>query len=246
MSPPILVKNSIRNACLHLRNRIARGNECTAILQRYRIDVVLDVGANVGQYARSLIRHGYSGRIVSFEPLPDAYRQLTDSRWGFAGWQVEPIALGKENSTAELFVAGNSMSSSLQEMLPSHVEAAPESAYIDSCQVSVKRLDSVFDQYVHPGDRCFMKLDVQGHEHHVMEGASGCLDQISGIEMELSMEPLYEGQSTWQQAIESMESLGFELILLTPGFRDRRTGAMLQADGIFIRKTMLEQQRAAA
>ena len=240
------VKTPFRNACLHLRNRLSHGNEFTEILRRYQINVVLDVGANIGQYARSLIRHGYTGRIISFEPLPDAYRTLAESRWSFGTWQVEPFALGHENTTSKLFVAGNSMSSSLRDMLPSHVEAAPESAYVDSCEVTVKRLDSVFDRYIREGDRSFLKLDVQGHEHHVIDGAAGCLDSIVGVQMELSMEPLYEGQTIWKQAIDMMESLGFQLLLLSPGFRDRRTGAMLQADGVFIRRDVIEQQKRAA
>ncbi len=239
-------KTPLRNACLHFRNRVSAGNEYTEMMRRYGINLVLDVGANIGQYSRNLIRNGYQGRIVSFEPLADAYEKLQESRWSFRDWQAEPFALGAENTVQTLNVAGNSMSSSLQGMLPNHVEAAPESAYVDACQVSVRRLDSVFGDYYRDGDRCYMKLDVQGHEHHVLEGASGCIDSIVAIQMELSMEPLYEGQSVWQQAIASMESLGFQLVLLSPGFCDRRTGAMLQADGIFVRRAAVEQLKVAA
>jgi len=246
MSSIRFAKIPLRNACLRFRNQVSSGKECTQLMQRYDINLVLDVGANVGQYSRNLIRNGYQGRIVSFEPLPDAYKTLNESRWGFANWQTEPFALGDQDSVQTLNVAGNSMSSSLREMLPNHVEAAPESAYVDSCDVSVRRLDSVIDRYLREGDRCYMKLDVQGHEHLVLKGASGCLDSITAIQMELSMEPLYEGQSMWQQAIESMEKLGFQMMLLSPGFCDRRTGLMLQADVIFMRKTAVEQLKTAA
>lgn len=246
MSSVHFAKIPFRNACLHFRNRLSAGNEYTDLMRRYGINLVLDVGANIGQYSRNLIRNGYRGRIVSFEPLPDAYARLDQSRWSFRSWQVEPFALGGQDSRQTLNVAGNSMSSSLQGMLANHLQAAPESAYVDACEVAVRRLDSVFDRYFREGDRCYMKLDVQGHEHHVLEGASGCIESITAIQMELSMEPLYEGQCVWQQAIESMESMGFQLMLLSPGFRDRRTGAMLQADGIFIRKEAVEQLKAAA
>ncbi|MFK8115146.1 MAG: FkbM family methyltransferase [Rubripirellula sp.] len=246
MSSVRFAKIPLRNACLHFRNRVASGNEYTALMQRYGVNLVLDVGANIGQYSRNLIRNGYQGRIVSFEPLADAYQKLQESRWGFPDWQVEPFALGSENTVQQLNIAGNSMSSSLQGMLPNHVEAAPESAYVDTCEVQVRRLESVFDDYVREGDRCYMKLDVQGHEHHVLEGAGNCLDKITAIQMELSMEPLYEGQEVWQQSIEAMESLGFQMILLSPGFCDQRTGVMLQADGIFVRHEAIEQLKHAA
>lgn len=237
---------TLRNACLHFRNRVARGSELTELMRRYDINVVLDVGANVGQYSRNLIRNGYQGRIVSFEPLPEAYEQLSLSRWSFANWQAEPFALGAAPTTATLHVAGNSMSSSLQGMLPDHVGAAPESAYVDTCEVDVRRLDAVFDRYYQVGDRCYLKLDVQGHEHHVLAGAAGCLDEITAIQLELSLQPLYQGQQTWQRAIESLESLGYQLVSLDPGFRDPRTGVLLQADGIFVRQAVIARLKKAA
>ncbi len=240
------IKTPLRNACLRLRNRFANGNEITEVLDRYKIDLVLDVGANVGQYARNLIRNGYRGRIVSFEPLPTALPKLQESRWGFDSWEVKPFALGSENSTATLNIAGNSMSSSLRGMLPSHVEAAPESAYVDECVVEVKRMDSVIDKIKNNDERCYLKIDVQGHEHHVIDGAMGCLDSITGIQMELSLQLLYEGQMVWQQAIDALESKGFQLMKICPGFCDRRTGAMLQADGIFIRKEAVNELKMAA
>ena len=239
-------KLPLRNTVLGLRNRLAKGNPLTHLLQQYNINLVLDIGANEGQYGRALVKNGYRGRIVSFEPLPDAFERLSQNRWGFAAWQVEQFALGAEDSTAVLNIAGNSQSSSLQAMHPSHVAAAPESAYIGDCTVTIKRLDSVFDRYYRPGDRCYLKMDVQGHEHQVLAGASGCLDSIVAVEAELSMIPLYEGQLLWTEAIEAMKSLGFELASITPGFRDRDTSVMLQADGVFIRKTAIETRRAVA
>ena len=233
----------LRNTVLGVRNRIAKGNVLTRMLRTYDINLVLDIGANEGQYGRALIKNGYKGRIVSFEPLPDAYARLLRSRWGFGSWQTEQFALGAENSTAVLNIAGNSQSSSLQAMHPSHVAAAPESEYIGDCTVTVKRLDTVFDRFYRQGDRCFMKMDVQGHEHQVLAGAQGCLDSIVAIESELSMVPLYEGQLLWHEAIESMKALGFELASMSPGFRDRNTSVMLQADGVFIRASAIEQLR---
>ncbi|MGB7345037.1 MAG: FkbM family methyltransferase [Pirellulaceae bacterium] len=247
MSGPQNWKTPLRNACLRLRNKIATtGTEETELMADYDVDVVLDVGANIGQYARKLIRSGYRGRIVSFEPLPDAFATLSESRRGIPQWQVENFALGGENATATLNVAGNSMSSSLQGMCEEHVDAAPESAYVASIDVQVKRLDDVFRQYVKAGERCYLKLDVQGHEHHVLAGAAGCLDSILAIQMELSMEHLYEGQQLWQDSIASMHSLGYRLMTMEPGFRDRRTGVMLQADGIFVRDSAIEAKKLAA
>lgn len=243
MADIYFAKVPLRNAYLRVRNRLARGNAFTDFMNRYNIDVVLDVGANKGQYARQLIRSGFRGRIVSFEPLPSALSKLQLNRWGFGNWQVEPFALGADNSTATLNVSGNSQSSSLRPMLPAHVEAAPSAAYVSTCEVNVRRLDDIFDQYCHAGENCYMKLDVQGHEHCVIAGALESLPKITAIQMELSIEPLYEGEETWQQAIESMHKLGYKLMLLTPGFRDQTTGEMMQADGVFVRRDAVQRLR---
>ncbi|MCG8649017.1 MAG: FkbM family methyltransferase [Pirellulales bacterium] len=245
MSNAYFAKVPFRNAYLRVRRRFGRGDVFSDIMRRYGINLVLDVGANKGQYGRQLIRGGYRGRIVSFEPLPSAFDKLRINRWGFADWQVEPFALGAADTTATLNVSGNSQSSSLQEMLPAHVSAAPEAAYVSTCEVQVRRLDSVFDQYYRPGERCYMKLDVQGHEHLVIEGAATCLESIVAIQVELSINPLYEGEQDWQTAIGAMDGLGYQLMLLTPGFRDRVTGEMMQADGVFVRHEAVQRLRAA-
>ena len=91
-----------------------------------------------------------------------------------------------------------------------------------------------------------MKMDVQGHEHRVLPGASGCLDQIVGIEAELSLMPLYDGQMLWQDSIAHMSDMGYELAMIQPGFCDTRTGVMLQADGIFISRQAIEEMKASA
>ena len=245
MADIYFAKVPLRNAYLRVCNRIGRGDAFSDFMRRYDIDLVLDVGANKGQYGRQLIRSGFRGRIVSFEPLPSALEKLQMNRWGFGHWKVEPFALGAENTTATLNVSANSQSSSLQPMLPAHVAAAPNAAYISACEVEVRRLDDLFDQYCLPGDKCYMKLDVQGHEHRVIAGAVESLDRITAIQMELSIEPLYDGAQTWQDAIESMHQLGYKLMLLTPGFRDQTTGEMMQADGVFVRYEAVEELRTA-
>ena len=64
-----------------LSSRILRG-----ALELHGITVVLDVGANEGQYGVQLRRSGYGGRIVSFEPGSEAHASVTacaaaDEKW---------------------------------------------------------------------------------------------------------------------------------------------------------------------
>lgn len=248
MSMPDLyfTKVPFRNAFLRLCNRFTKGNELSRFLRRCDVNLVLDVGANKGQYGRALVRSGYRGRIVSFEPLPNAFEKLRMNRWGFRQWQIEPFALGGAYGKANFNIAANSQSSSLQPMLPSLVNAAPSTAYVGTCEVQVQKLDDIFERYYVPGDRCYLKIDVQGHEHEVILGATKSLRNIMALQIELSMQPLYSGAQTWRQAIEMLNDYGYRLVKMEPGFSDQRTGEMLQADGFFLKEHAIQSLKSAA
>src|SRR5689334_6108328 len=138
------------------------------LLERNRIDLVFDVGANVGQYATSLREGGYRGRIVSFEPLTSAFSQLVASAQADPLWEVVNAGLGDRDERATINIAGNSQSSSLLDMLPAHVKSAPVSAYVGKEEITLSRLDSVFSKYHRRGDRTFLKLDAQGYERKIL------------------------------------------------------------------------------
>jgi FkbM family methyltransferase len=204
------------------------------LLRAIEADVVLDVGANVGQYAKRLRLAGYDGRIVSFEPVADAFAALERNSAPDELWSARRLALGDEDGTAEIHVAANSWSSSLLEMGERHLASAPQSAYVDSQTVSVARLDSVWDEIVRTGERPFLKLDVQGFEMHALRGADEHLDRLAGVQVELALTKLYEGDPPWREVVDHLEARGFQLAGLEPGFEDPESGRMLQADGVFI------------
>jgi FkbM family methyltransferase len=217
-----------------------------SLLAQHGIDVVLDVGANIGQYARSLLRMGYRGRIVSFEPLPSARRRLEANARGVPGWQIVPVALGDFDGQSTINVAGNSQSSSLLAMLPQHVAAAPESAYVSAEVVEVRRLDSLFSEHCRAGERCFLKLDVQGFEQAVLRGARESLARCVGVQLEMSLMPLYEGEATFTELLAQMADHGYSLMWLENGFVDPHSGRLLQLDGVFYRTAAIEAGLARA
>lgn len=245
MSIKAAIKRPLRRAYFRYQDRRGKTDPYVALLRKYGVNLVLDVGANQGQYARRLIKKGYQGKIISFEPLPDAFEHLKRRSESNPLWTAMPIALGDRKSTATLHIAGNSQSSSLHPMLDRHVASAPESAYTGEVEVQVDRLDAIIDQFTTPETRVFLKVDVQGHESEVISGALGCLDRIVGAELELSLVNLYQGQSLWQETIAGMKSKGFELATMEPCFVDPETDAMLQADGVFVRPTAVCNRCAA-
>lgn len=212
--------------------------QVVATLQKFGVDLVFDVGANKGQFASEIRRCGYTGKIVSFEPLSQACGELRRASAGDAMWEVHPrCALGDHNGEVEINVAGNSESSSILQMLEAHRRAVPQSAYQGKEAVPIKTLDAVAGQYLKNARAPFLKIDTQGFEWQVLDGALKTLPHIKGILVELSLLPLYEGQHLWREVIDRLEAEGFTLWGFKPAFSDPISGRTLQVDGIFYRTT---------
>jgi len=206
------------------------------MLQEHDIDVVLDVGANVGLYGESLRDCGYKGRIVAFEPLSDAYEKLLKRASADILWDVGPRgAIGDQDGELEINIASNSTSSSLLPMLDSHVAAAPHSKYLSMEKTPVRTLDSVAKKYLHQDSKLFLKIDTQGYESQVLNGATNTINKARGVQLEISLVPLYEGQDLYFEIVERMRSLGFSIWGISTVLVNTRTGRLLQIDAIFFR-----------
>jgi FkbM family methyltransferase len=234
-----IVRRSLASAGFRLERILASNNHAMQValsLKRFAIDVVLDVGANQGQFARDLRDAGYQGRIVSFEPLPDAHAALSAHAQGDSKWTVHPpTAVGDFDGTIAINVAGNSVSSSVLPMLDAHAQAARNSAYVSSLQVPIARLDSLSASYVGQGDRVFLKIDTQGFEKQVLDGAPRTLRQACGVHCEMSIVELYAGQHLWKDMLARLEGNGFGLWSIQEGFTDERDGRSLQFDATLFR-----------
>lgn len=201
----------------------------------YGVNIVLDVGANSGQYARELRNTGYKERIISFEPLSSAYAQLVDNRKSDASWEVFNLALGDSDGKAVINIAGNSYSSSILEMLPAHLKSAPASGYVGQEQVKIAKLDSIFGSLHLEGKSIYLKIDTQGFEESVLRGAENSLQFINTIQLEMSLLPLYHGELLFPAMYALLCGKGYQMVSVEPGFSDPQTGRLLQIDGIFHR-----------
>jgi FkbM family methyltransferase len=205
------------------------------ILDSSNINLVLDVGANTGQYALQMREIGYKGRIVSFEPMTSAFEKLRAVANEDALWDVMNCALGDQEGTAEINIAGNSYSSSLLNMLPAHVKSEPTSEYVGKETITVTTLDAVFPTLAKPSDNVYLKIDTQGFEEHVLKGAEAALGTINTIQLEMSLTPLYEDELLFNEMYRLLYEKGYRLLAVEPGFTDTRTGQLLQLDGVFQR-----------
>jgi FkbM family methyltransferase len=206
------------------------------ILDHHGIDAVLDVGANVGQYATRLRQGGWGGRIVSFEPLPDAHAVLEKAAAPDALWEVAPrMALGAGAGTVSLNVSAESDMSSALPFVPEMADLLDSAAYTGTVTAPLARLDEVFGEYAGNTGRVLLKIDTQGTEAAVLEGASGVLDRIYGIQLELSIVPVYQGERTYLDMIAALGELGFQPALFIPGYFNQRSARLISMDGVFIR-----------
>jgi FkbM family methyltransferase len=205
------------------------------LLDTYGITVVLDVGANTGGFGRHLRNIGYDGKIVSFEPLTGAYARLEARARQDGNWETYRLAFGENNGTAMINVAANFESSSLLQILPSHLDAMPDAKYIRQEQVEVKTLDSMFPSICSQREGIYLKIDTQGYEESVLKGASSSLRHIDTIQLEMSLLPLYQGELLFPDLHRRVCELGYSMVSIESGFVEKSTGRLLQIDGIYHR-----------
>lgn len=184
------------------------------LMNFHGIKTVLDVGANVGQFGAETRSYGFKGDLISFEPLSRAFADLKHRASTDARWRVFNYALGDRDGTAEINVSANSMSSSLLAMRSEHVKAAPEAGYVGSEQIRLHRLDTVICDIADPDHAgpLLLKLDTQGSEYAVLQGAQETLPRIAGLQVEMSLSPLYEGEKLFEEMVPYICSLGFSLV----------------------------------
>jgi FkbM family methyltransferase len=173
------------------------------LLKALEIDCVIDVGANTGQYVRDLRAMGYQGLIYSFEPVARSFRILEAQFRDDQRWHGFQMALGSQNARATINVVP-----SLTEM--SSLLAPRGDWGVEQEETEVRRLDEVLGEVLN-GTRTFLKMDTQGYDLRVFEGAAGCINWVRGLESELSVRPLYEGMPGYLEALSAYGESGFEL-----------------------------------
>jgi FkbM family methyltransferase len=206
-------------------------------LQEQRVDLVWDVGANVGQFGSDLIAYGYQGRIVSIEPLTSAHAQLAQTSAAHPNWTVaERCAVGDRNGELTLNIAANWQSSSLLPMTEAHRKAAPHATFVGAETTPVRLLDQLRDRYAAGVERMAIKLDVQGYEAHVLAGATQVLAQTKLLLAEMSLVPMYEGETIFEELYRGIKAMGFECCAIHSAYTSPESYRVLQVDAIFVQR----------
>lgn len=205
------------------------------LLEHHKISKILDVGANVGQYAMLTRKLGFKGKILSFEPILSEFNKLSKNSKKDKNWKIYNLAIGSREEKSTINISRNSYSSSMLEILESHTSCSPDSRFIKKEAINVTTIDKLFGDLVNKNDVVFLKIDVQGAEKDVIQGAEESLKRIKGIQIEMSLEELYKDESLFLEMVMRLKNLGFNLYSLENGFFNASTGKLLQVDGIFFR-----------
>lgn len=227
----------IRRAANKLRRRPKEKPEkLAAVIKDHRIDLVLDVGANIGQSGALFRDLGYNGRIVSFEPLPSAHAQLSERAVSDAKWTVAPrTAIGDAPGSAVIHESEASDVSSLMTANAEMYKAFHKTNVVQDVETPVTTLDLLYDEYADDSDRVYLKIDTQGYEKKVLLGAERTLGRISGLQVELSLQPLYDGEPTYLEVLNMIHDLGFVPFMITETNFSVDLRRQLQIDAVFFR-----------
>lgn len=215
----------------------ALGQHLAIAFERLGINFVIDVGAHLGQFGRLLRECGYDGPILSFEPVLPVFAALVKTCSDDPRWDAHRIALGSRDGTGLINVARSTDFSSFLVPNPFSLQEFDGFTSVDRQErVPLRRLDSVVASYV-PADadlRLFLKIDTQGWELEVLEGAEETLPRVAGLVCELSMKPLYEEMPRYHELAAFLDARHFEVTDIFPVSRasDR---TLIDADCVFVR-----------
>jgi FkbM family methyltransferase len=214
------------------------------LLAHLDVDCVFDVGANTGQYGSMLRRKtGFKGRIISFEPIPEAAEDVRRKAARDPRWSVEEIALAEESGLRDFNVMASSEFSSLSA--PRNDDVARFSSLNRPVKTIPVRTETLADAFgrLQPRfgfRRPFLKLDTQGFDLAVLRGAEGVLSRFVGFQSELSIRRIYEDAVDFREALTFYQSLGFDLSALVPN-NGGHFPALIEIDCIMVRRDLMAE-----
>jgi FkbM family methyltransferase len=199
-----------RNANYHLAKYRVKISHFTE--QGYDLQGVIHVGANDGYEFQWYKMMGIEN-LLAFEPLPSAIHKFIET---YPGVPCLGMALSDFDGGAELNVAyGDGKGSSLLPPIEDHPEVQAhwnlgQSIMIDKQIVTVARYDTLVAQgHIDPDLYDTLVLDTQGNELEVLKGCGDLLQRFKFLSVELSVDPVYEGEHPGEQVAAWLEANGF-------------------------------------
>jgi FkbM family methyltransferase len=229
------IREFLRRCAWAVGYELRRRMDVVDFLASRRIDLVLDVGANTGQFAQRLRARGYDKDIISFEPASEPFAELAKAASGDPHWEACNVALGSTPGEATIKIAENSVYNSFRDRTPVAGAFDTKSATVKTESVEVTTLDAVLEGK--QNRRVFLKMDTQGFEREILAGASKSLLFILGILLEVPIVHLYEGTWGLADVLVQLKEMGFVLAQVSPinYLRELDPASLAEVDCVFRR-----------
>jgi FkbM family methyltransferase len=210
------------------------------ILNFHEIDIIFDVGASWGGYAKSLRRFGFKDKIISFEPVNASYEKLLKNSFKDSSWHVhKKIIITNKNIKKQMInVSKDFDNSSLLNLTKLHSENHVEAKYSHQEEVECDSLDNLVSNYLKDEKNLMLKVDVQGTEMDVLKSAINNIKKFKLVQIELSLHKMYEKQVLWKEIIAFMNDCNFDIWTIYPGYKKKSIGQLYQFDVIFYNKQL--------
>jgi FkbM family methyltransferase len=203
-------------------------------IRRAGIRTVLDVGAHRGEFSSAIRALLPTAQIYAFEPLPDCCAELAKRFRTNGTFQAFPVAIGASHDRITLWRSSYPKSSSVLPMAELHKDSFPWSAGNTPLTVEIRALDEYLEQ-LKLAEKVLLKIDVQGYEAQVLNGAKEILKRVAYVLLEVSFQPLYEGQGAFAEIHAFLQSAGFSYSGNLEQLLSPLDGSVLQADALFVR-----------
>lgn len=197
---------------------------------------VVDVGANVGQFAVASARTFPTAKIYSVEPLPDCLPKLRHNTRRLPEVTILPFAVGERSGSVTFRVNAHAHSSSILALEDAHRRAFPDAVEQRTIEVPIRTLDEILADCPLPRP-LLLKLDVQGYETQALRGASRLLAVTDHLLLEASFRPMYQGEPAFEELLALAREAGFRFRRPLDWLADDATGEILQMDALFERAT---------
>lgn len=196
-----------------------------SVFSAYGVQLVVDVGGNLGQYTEFLRKSvGFRGTVITFEPASKYAEALRSKAKDDGRWSIVQCALGRDNGVAQLNITRspglNSLRSPKKDALNGNYWTEGDVVGVED--VPVRRLDDVLrEQGVDvAATPTYLKVDTQGYDLEVLAGASGSLPAVRALQTEASLIPIYEGMPSYVDTLQYLTGQNFSVSGLFPVFHD--------------------------
>lgn len=199
------------------------------ILSNSGVNLVIDGGANRGQWALQVKMQSPELAIVSVEPIISPYRELSELAASHHNWSTINAALGDRTGSAVMNIANNGEQSSSLLTPSLHLDFYPTVRFQETQLTQVITLDSIETT---DESQIYLKLDLQGNELAALKGAVNLLKKVTAIEIEMTTDQMYEGQAIFLEVVKYLGENGFHLYSFADPFRNH-SGRSIYFDAIF-------------